>query len=404
VSTNVSAQSLVRPTHVDRVLRVLQRDGALSRAEIATRTGISRTTVSEITGGLLATRSIAVVATDALDRSGSGRPAELLAIDPAAGQFLGIDFGHRRVHVSIADASHDIIASGESSYAEGAPWPHRLAALYALVDDLQQNSGVHLGALQAIGVGVPGPFVAVNGAPGEGWGRLHESRSLETELAERFGAVVMLDNNTQYAALSEAQHATRDQQGDVVYIRLGDGIGGGIVVGGRLVSGSAGLAAEFGHVRSVENGRSCRCGKEGCLETIASMPAVMEACGERGLPLETVDEFGAAAADAHPVVDEVIRAAGVAVGRVLATASLILNPAVVVIGGDVARHAPAILGVIADTMTDELSSTAPVAPRVVAAAYSGDEGSRGAIAALFQSSPLLVHYAERDIRARSTAS
>lgn len=393
--------ALVRRSHVDRVLRVLQRDGALSRAEIAARTGISRTTVSEITSGLLASRSIVVVATDAPGRSGSGRPAELLAIDPAAGQFLGIDFGHRRVHVSIADASHDIIASGEAPYPDDAQWPTRLEKLYALVDELQQSAGVHLGALQAIGVGVPGPFVTANWAPGEGWGRLSGSRSLETELAEHFGAAVLLDNNTQYAALTEAQHATGDEPGDVVYIRLGDGIGGGLVVGGRLVAGSAGLAAEFGHVRSVDNGRPCRCGKDGCLETIASMPALLAACADRGLAITTIDEFRAAVAVAHPVVDEIIREAGVAVGRVLSAASLILNPAIVVVGGDVPRHAPGILRVITDTMTYELSSTAPAAPRIHAAAYSGDEGSRGAIAALFHSSPLLVDYPERETAAHS---
>ena len=88
-----------------------------------------------------------VVATDASGRTGSGRPAELLALDPSAGQFLGIDFGHRRVHVSIADASHDVIASGSVTYPEDAHWSERLAALYALVDDLRalaEKEGVAL--------------------------------------------------------------------------------------------------------------------------------------------------------------------------------------------------------------------------------------------------------------------
>jgi predicted NBD/HSP70 family sugar kinase len=397
VIESTGGHALVRRSHVDRVRRVLQRDGALSRAEIAARTGISRTTISEITGSLLASRSITVVATDALGRSGRGRPAELLALDPSAGQFLGIDFGHRRVHVSIADASHDIIASGEARYPDDAQWPERLDALSALVDELQQGSGVHLSALQAVAVGVPGPFVIAQGTSGEGSGRSSAGRSLETELTERFGAAVVLDNNTRYAALAEAQQATDDQPGDVVYLRLGD------VVGGRLVSGSVGLAGEFGHVRSVENGRLCRCGKHGCLETIASTPAILAACAARGLPITTVDELRAAVAAAHPVVDEIIRVAGVAVGRVLATASLMLNPAIVVVGGEVPRHAPGILRVIADTMADELSSTVPAAPRVRPAAYSGDEGSRGAIIALFHSSPLLVDYPDRENRARSTA-
>lgn len=377
-------------------MRVLQRDGALSRAEIAARTGISRTTVSEITSSLLASRSIVIVATDAGDRSGSGRPAELLALDPSSGQFLGIDFGHRRVHISIADASHEIIVTRSAQYPDDAKWPTRLAVLYALVDELQESTGIHLAALQGVGVGVPGPFVTADWAPGEGWGRLSEGRSIEAELGQRFGTRVLLDNNTQFAALTEAQHAAGDKPGDVVYIRLGDGVGGGLVVGGRLVSGSIGLAAEFGHVRAVDNGRVCRCGKDGCLETIASLPAVLAGCAARGLVLESTDDFRAAVAVAHPILNEVIREAGIAVGRVLAAATLILNPAIVVVGGDVPRNAPAILRVISDTMTFELSSTAPAAPQVRPAAYSGDEGSRGAVAALFHSSPLLIDYPERE--------
>ncbi|WP_328708821.1 Lrp/AsnC family transcriptional regulator [Microbispora hainanensis] len=104
--------ALVRRSHEERVLRVLRQNGAQSRNEIAARVGLSRTTVSEITSDLLGRGAIRVVDTDAVERVGSGRPAERLALDPASGQYMGVDFGHRRVNVLVADAAHDIIASG----------------------------------------------------------------------------------------------------------------------------------------------------------------------------------------------------------------------------------------------------------------------------------------------------
>src|SRR4051794_8786998 len=122
MSTSSGAHALIRRSHEERVLRALQQSGALSRGEIADRVGLSRTTVSEITSDLLDRGAITIVDTDAVGRVGSGRPAERLALDPGSGQFMGVDFGHRRVNVAVADAAHEIIASGTARYAKTAGW------------------------------------------------------------------------------------------------------------------------------------------------------------------------------------------------------------------------------------------------------------------------------------------
>ena len=105
MSSTTGVHALVRRTHEERVLSALRSHGALSRGELAKRVGLSRTTLSEITAQLLQRGAIIVADTDAATRAGSGRPAERLALDPESGQFLGVDFGHRRVHVAVADAS-----------------------------------------------------------------------------------------------------------------------------------------------------------------------------------------------------------------------------------------------------------------------------------------------------------
>src|SRR5690606_31824392 len=129
-TTTSGVHAMVRRTHEERVLAALRAGGALSRAELAKRVGLSRTTLSEITATLLRRGAIVVVDTDAASRRGSGRPAERLALDPAAGQYLGIDFGHRRVHVAVADASHEIIASGVERYADDTGWSTRIGLVF----------------------------------------------------------------------------------------------------------------------------------------------------------------------------------------------------------------------------------------------------------------------------------
>ncbi|MCP2348110.1 ROK family transcriptional regulator [Nonomuraea roseoviolacea] len=379
-TTPNGVHALVRRSHEERVLRVLRQHGAQSRNEIAARVGLSRTTVSEITGDLLGRGVIRVVDTDAVARVGSGRPAERLALDPASGQYMGVDFGHRRVNVLVADAAHDIIASGTSRYEESAQWPERLDAGLALIERLSTDTGVHYGALQAIGVGVPG------------WGDRSRADGVAEVFAERFHAAVIVDNNVRFAGLAEALHAQSDSVRDLIYLRLSDGVGGGLVVGGQLARGSKGYAGELGHVTAVPGGDQCRCGKRGCVETVASVPAILGRCRRLGVPMDSLDELKAAVDIAHPVVDEVLREAGTAVGRMLGTAAMTLNPSEIVLGGDIVEIAPALIRQVRSTVTYELSWLTDAAPVIRPALLSDESGALGAIAALFHESPLLAGY------------
>ncbi|GAA1727066.1 ROK family transcriptional regulator [Isoptericola hypogeus] len=386
--------ALVRRTHEERVLAALRAGGALSRSELATRVGLSRTTLSEITASLLRRGAAVVVDTDAATRSGSGRPAERIALDPGAGQFLGVDFGHRRVHVAVADASHEIIASGVQPY-DDEPWPARVELALGLVDRLVADHGLHFGALQAVGIGVPGPFTG--GAPGGtpvAWNRHATPDGVQAAFAERFGTPVVVDNNTRLAALAEAV-SHPGGPGDLVYVRLSDGVGGGLVVSGRLVLGARGYSGELGHVTADPTGVACRCGKRGCLETVASVPAILAACRRRGAAVDDLDGLAAAVEKGDPVVDAVLREAGTALGRVLGAAAMVLDPVEVVVGGEVAHVAPVIVEQAAATLRYELYSVPTDVPRVVRASQLGDRGGAlGALAALFHRSPLLAGYPE----------
>lgn len=373
---------MVRRRHEGRVLAALRAGGALSRGELAQRIGLSRSSLSEITRSLLQRGAIVVVDTDAALRQGSGRPAERLALDPASGQYLGVDFGHRRVHVAVADASHEIVASGMQRYDDGTGWATRIGLALDLVDRLGTEHGLHFGALQAVGIGVPGPQ------------RRSAPDGVEAAFAQQFRAPVVVDNNTRLAALAEAV-ARPGAVGDLVYVRLSDGVGGGLVVSGRLVTGSQGFAGELGHVTADPTGVECRCGKRGCLETVASTPAILARCRTAGVDVSSLGDLAAAVAKGDPVVDAVLREVGTTLGRVLGAAAMTLDPDEVVIGGEIAHVAPVIVEQAAATLRYELHGLPADGPGVVRAGRLRDsDGAIGALAAIFHQSPLLAGYPE----------
>ena len=351
MSTATGVHALVRRTHEERVLSALRTHGALSRNELARRTGLSRTTLSEIGSELLRRGAIVVADTDAATRSGSGRPAERLALDPASGQFLGVDFGHRRVHVAAADASHDVIEQAVDRYPEDTPWEERIERAFALIQRMSDETGVHFGALQGIGIGVPGPYTNTNGeVPAVSWKKLPAPVGVDVAFSTRFGAPVVVDNNTRLAALAEAI-AGPDAVDNLVYLRLSDGVGGGLVVAGRLVTGSRGFAGEIGHITADPQGIPCRCGKRGCLETVASASAILRACRDAGADVDSIEALGRAVAKGDPVVDRVVRQVGTTIGHVLGGVAMTLNPREVVIGGRPRDHRaggghPALRGVL----------------------------------------------------------
>ncbi|MGV9767966.1 ROK family transcriptional regulator [Microbacterium sp. NPDC003461] len=386
---------LVRSTHEDRVLRALREHGALSRGELAERVGLSRTTLSEITADLLRRGAIVVAETDARSRTGSGRPAERLALDPRSGQFLGVDFGHRRVHAVIADAAHEVLASGAEHYPAESEWPQRIDAAFALIDRLCADSGAHLHDIQGVGIGVPGPYSPVNDRDGGGWGHRSAATGVDAAFAARFDARLVIDNNTRFAALAEA---IESDSRHLLYLRLGDGVGGGLVIDGHLVTGAHGFGGELGHVTVEQNGRACRCGKRGCLESVASVPAILAECRARGAEVRDLDELRRAVGIAHPVVEQVLREAGAAVGRVLGGAAMVLNPSEVVVAGELVRLAPPLLQQVHSTLTFELFPLAGAAPTARAARLSDDGGARGAIAALLRSGPSLTSGAPAPVR------
>ena len=338
-SMDVRAGSLggLRQRNRLRVIDVLRRRGAASRAEIARRTGLSRTTVSSLVGDLQRDGLVTERAAEEAPRGPEGgRPGVLVTLDPRAGALAGVDFGHDRIRIAISDLGYQVLAEDavDIDIDDGAQ--AALDAAEAMFDGLLAQVGMTRDHVQAAGMGLSGPIDRRTK-------RLRSSRILPgwtdlqpgDELAARLGVPVHLDNDANVGALGEWMFGAGRESEVMAYVRLSAGVGLGLVVGGQTFRGASGTAGELGHVLADIDGPICRCGNRGCLEAVVAGPALVEPLRLSHGEL-SVAELLRLAAEGDRGCQRVIQDAARVVGRALASVCTILNPDVVVIGGDLA--------------------------------------------------------------------
>ena len=330
-----SLESLRRLNRL-RVIGTLRDHGTVSRAEIARRTGLSRSTVSSLVADLQA--SGLVIEREASGRRPQGgRPPIMLSFDTSAGVAIGVNFDHRHLRVAVADLSSRLLAEGIRELDIDHQAEEGLDAAAALVDTALEEAGVDRMRVLGAGVGLPAPIDRATGIVGSsailpGWVGVAPVQ----ELRRRLGVPVLLDNDANLGALAEAAYGAGRGAQDFVYVMLSSGIGAGLILHGRLYRGSAGLAGELGHVPVNPDGPVCRCGNRGCLETAAAGPALVELLRRsHGDALTVREMLRLAHAGDHGCV-RVLGDAGRAVGSAVAALCNVLNPSLLVVGGELA--------------------------------------------------------------------
>jgi predicted NBD/HSP70 family sugar kinase len=336
-----------------RVVDALRRHGTLSRADIARITGLSRSTISTLVADLHS-RGFVIERADADDGPRApalGRPPVLLRLDPSAGIAAGVDFDHTHVRVAVSDLSRTVVAEGVEDLDVDHDAHRSLDIAVDLVRRALEDAGVDADRLLAVGVALAAPVDQVDG-------RLYESAILADwtgidvagELRSRLGVPVHLDNDANLGALAEVTLGAGQSARTAVYVQLSSGIGAGLIVDGRPFRGATGTAGEIGHVTVDEDGDLCRCGNRGCLETLASGPALLKAVEERrGSPV-TLTEVIELAAGGDGEVLAVVEQLGRCVGRVVGQICDVLNPEMVVIGGDLSAAGELLVGPLRDTV------------------------------------------------------
>jgi predicted NBD/HSP70 family sugar kinase len=319
-----------------RVIETLYRQPASSRTELVEGTGLSRATVSTLVDELIRADVVREETGEAA-RRGSGRRPALLSLVPDAAFAVGLDFGHQHIRVAICDlAGEPVVDDWSPAEVDHAP-VESLDLAEELVRSALREAGIGPDLLLGVGMGLAAP---INRLTGEldaesilpGWRGIRPA----AEMQSRLGVPVQLENDANVGALGEKAFGAGRDVDDLVYVRLSAGIGAGLILGGKPYRGSEGFSGEIGHNLADPTGAICRCGNRGCLETVASpvaVAALLERSTGRPVSVQTLLELVRAGdRGARRAVAE----AGEAVGRAVSTLVNLLNPSMVVIGGDLA--------------------------------------------------------------------
>jgi len=341
------------------VAQLLMRHGELTRFQIAKLSGLSAATVSTTVAGLLASGSV-VELSPGIRSEGHGRRGRLgarLSFHPAAGSVIGVDFGHRHLRVVLVDLAHRILAEATEALDTDYEASAGLARVERLIPELLESSTVRPGHLLGVGLGLPGP-VRHGGQVGSAsilpaW----VGREPAQEVRQRLGLEAWVDNDANLGALAEAAWGATRGMANSIYLKLGAGVGAGLVLSGRLFRGAGGTAGEVGHTRVVAAGDVCRCGSRGCLETVVGLPALVRPLRSRhgtGFgPTQLIEQALAGDAGCRRVVEDAGRHVGLAVAHLLN----LFNPERVVIGGELAAAGELLLAPIrAEAARDAISS------------------------------------------------
>jgi glucokinase-like ROK family protein len=374
-----------------RVIDALRDEGLISRAEIARRTGLSRSTVSSLVSELQADGLVIERPEPAAAHGDQGgRPPILLSFDASAGVAVGIDFDHHHVRVAVSDLSSRILAEREQQLDTDHAAHEGLDAAAELVGELLAEAGVDEARVIGAGMCLPGPVHRPTGVVGStailpGWVGV----AAADEMHQRLDLPILVDNDANLAALAEAAFGAGRDAKDLVYLMISSGIGAGLVLNGRLYRGAEGLAGELGHVLVDADGPVCRCGNRGCLETVAGTDALAELLRRShgdGLDGRAIVRL---AREGDLGCRRVIADAGRAIGKAAATLVNVLNPELLIVGGDLSDAGELLLDGVRESLDRSALPTAVQAAEVVA-------GSLGDRAEVLGTIALVLSEAERD--------
>ena len=332
LSTPPSTGRIDAEATLSTVARLIASGAAQSKADLVPAAGMARTTVSAAVDELLSRGVLRIAGTR--PTPGRGRPADRLALSPRGGHVLLADVGARGAHLAVLDLSQRVVAHEhvELDVRDGPELA--LHIIEARLDALRAAGSPEVPA-RAVVIGLPGPVDGNLGSPVRppimpGW----HAYPVSARLQGRFGCAAVLENDVNLRALGEARALPADQA-PLLFVKIGTGIGGGLVTReGVLHHGADGAAGDIGHVR-VRGGpdHPCVCGNVGCIEAVASASAVARSLAAGASDPVTIADVRARLAKADPAAVAHVREAAAHIGELVAMLVHFYNPARVTIGG-----------------------------------------------------------------------
>jgi len=383
---------LLRQLNSAHVLRAVRTHGPISRAELAKTIGLSKPTVNEVVEALLRDGTVLESEADGSERPARpGRPARLLRFRADRGYVLGIDIGANKVLVLVADLNGQVVASERRRVGakDRAGSRALLLQAQAAATAALRTAGIPRASLEGVGVGTPGVVDPVTGrltlAPQlGGW----EGLPLGKRLQRSFACPVLVENEVHLSVLAERWRGAAQGIDDALFVQAGWGIGGGLLVGGRLYRGANGAAGEIGYL-PFDRDVAARNGL-GPFEHAAGGSAYARHGGRAAARRDGKRLLELAGGDPDAVDAEIVFAAAAEgdraaraivedlVGRLaegVTAAAVILNPETVIIGGGLSRAGETLLA----PLQRHLAELAPIPPRVVLSDLGEEAVALGAV-------------------------
>lgn len=294
----------------------------------------------------------------------SGRPPIILEVNPSRGYVVGIDMGATHLSAVLTDFGSLVIDEFEIPFKVSDGPEACLEQANQVVETMLVKNNLAFSKLNAIGIGVPGPIDSQAGmvfAPPimPGW----DGFPIQAHLEKKWGVPVSLNNDAELGALGEWAYGVGRGENYLAYIKVGSGVGSGLLFNGQIYRGATGSAGEIGHLTLEENGPLCDCGNYGCLEALAGGRAIARQAreaikkGQRTLlsnivPVEslTARDVTSAARRGDLVAQNIMTTAGHYLGIAIAGLVNLFNPQTVVVGGGVAQAGDLLLQPIRDTV------------------------------------------------------
>ncbi|MEO0015926.1 MAG: Glucokinase [Actinomycetota bacterium] len=371
-----------------RVIQAVRRKKVTSRPEVARITGFSRTLVSKY---VASTIELNLLEEGTLGVSTGGRAPRMLKFNADAGAILIAELGASGMSIALSDLSGKLseIVEIQGDIGQG---PEKV--LLKLENAFEKIISKTKREIWGIGIGLPGPVEFATGVPVSppimpGWDRY----PVRERFSKKFNAPVWIDNDVNLMALGKAAMNLENKYKELIYIKIGSGIGAGILTHGRLHRGAQGCAGDIGHIAVAGvNNVVCRCGNVGCLEAIAGGIAIARdarIAAEKGKSkylgeqlkanrkIEASDVIAGANSGDKWCVDS-INAAGQQVGKILATLVNFHNPSLIVVGGGISNAGDPLLASIRETV---FKRSLPLATRDLEIRIDADSDSTGLIGA-----------------------
>lgn len=362
----------------------------ISRIELSRELGLTRAAITAIVGDLIK----AGLVRETNGQFSRGRRAIALEINPQGGLVVGVDIGATHVTLVLADYLAHVMDEVEASLDIFQGPQVCLPFVDQFLRSWLNELGINLAQITAIGVGVPGPIVTdagmVSGPPiMPGW----DLFPIREWLEKAWGCPVTLGNDAEFGALGEWAFGAGRGVDNLVYIKVGTGIGAGLLIDGQIYRGTTGCAGEIGHVTIEENGPLCTCGNRGCLEALAGGRAIAQKAifaikaGARTtlseLPsveaISAMDVIAAARKGDH-LSQKLVQEAGYYLGTALANLINLFNPTKIVIGGGVAQVGDLLLDPVRKVAKQRSLKVASQAVTITSAVLGKRSSAMGAVA------------------------